>query len=984
MKILRIRLKNLNSLKGDHTIDLTAEPLASAGLFAITGSTGAGKTTILDAITLALYGKAARYGNESNPEHVMTRHCGECSAEVEFEVPSGVYRAVWERRRARKKADGALQPPKRYIYDAAGVALAQQIREAEEKIESLIGLNYERFLRSVLLAQGDFAKFLKAKSSERATLLESLTGTEIYSRLGKEAHHKASDCENELKRLEADFEHIEVMEDEALKELENSIQQGKLQREKFCGDLETGSAQLALISQLEQARKREAETLLEQQSIKNDIAECKDKLSQLSAHRLTIPFTEELTKFDAAEESLKSSIIQQDKTKKHYSRAKDQLGRSHLILFASTESAFATSQSQAAHATKTVESEQKAATEIQAWLNQHQSDAELSDQLSEIVSSLGDLKNARKSLSRSWEQWANGLKEILPNEASKLPDNIQAFRENDLHQIIDPLLTTAESNKLQLLTQGQEARNQLDLREDHLTKSMLVASLEDHRHNLTDASPCPLCGALEHPYSNGDNAPNPEISELEKEVQKAKGLLEEKQKAYRSFESILNRIVADKDGLIKELTDIGHHLQVVEDTLQPLALTVPDHGAEDPLKETLQQRERSYRKQLKESEFTKKRQEEAERKVVEATSHADSYKTKLEKLPALPTQITRSEIVDQPLPSVPGAEEDYSQAVQLEKTTAAQIADREKDSLKVKANFLKIQITLEKLIEESQFTSLDDLRSSRLSEQVARSLEALDNELQQRGHAAQALAKQTQKDISHLLTQDTLEGEVAAAFKASQIEMKLSNEELLKALTTQDDQLKKDASNKNILASKQKELEERRKNMAVWRRLRDLIGSHDGSKFRKFAQSISLDILTRHANKHLTRLSERYQIDSDKTEELNLQIEDLHQAGTKRPMESLSGGESFLVSLALALGLSDLAGRTVRIDSLFVDEGFGSLDPESLDIAIDALESLRQDHKTVGVISHVSLLKERIGTQIVVEKQAGGVSLIRVTPELST
>jgi exonuclease SbcC len=95
-------------------------------------------------------------------------------------------------------------------------------------------------------------------------------------------------------------------------------------------------------------------------------------------------------------------------------------------------------------------------------------------------------------------------------------------------------------------------------------------------------------------------------------------------------------------------------------------------------------------------------------------------------------------------------------------------------------------------------------------------------------------------------------------------------------------------------------------------------------------------------------------------------------------MASLSGGESFLVSLALALGLSDLAGRTVRIDSLFIDEGFGSLDPDTLEVAIAALESLRQNHKKVGVISHVGLLKERIGTQIVVEKQAGGVSRIRV------
>ena len=168
MKILKIRLQNLNSLKGDHEIDLTKEPLASSGIFAITGPTGAGKTTLLDALTLALYGKVARYGNESNPENVMTRHCGECSAEVEFQVPSGIYRAVWQRKKARNKPDGKMQAAKRYLYDEAGQPIAEQIRAVEEQIESLLGLNYDRFLRSALLAQGDFAKFLKSKPDERA------------------------------------------------------------------------------------------------------------------------------------------------------------------------------------------------------------------------------------------------------------------------------------------------------------------------------------------------------------------------------------------------------------------------------------------------------------------------------------------------------------------------------------------------------------------------------------------------------------------------------------------------------------------------------------------------------------------------------------------------------------------------------------------------------------------------------------------------
>jgi len=168
--------------------------------------------------------------------------------------------------------------------------------------------------------------------------------------------------------------------------------------------------------------------------------------------------------------------------------------------------------------------------------------------------------------------------------------------------------------------------------------------------------------------------------------------------------------------------------------------------------------------------------------------------------------------------------------------------------------------------------------------------------------------------------------------------------------------------------------------MKAWDLLQGLIGSHDGRKFRRFAQGISLDVLIRHANRHLDRLTERYQLRRTEDQELELEIVDLFQAGVSRPMSSLSGGESFLASLALALGLSDLAGRNVQIDSLFIDEGFGSLDPETLDVALSALEILRLSNKTVGVISHVELLKERISTQIEVRKLPGGHSQLKIHP----
>jgi len=157
----------------------------------------------------------------------------------------------------------------------------------------------------------------------------------------------------------------------------------------------------------------------------------------------------------------------------------------------------------------------------------------------------------------------------------------------------------------------------------------------------------------------------------------------------------------------------------------------------------------------------------------------------------------------------------------------------------------------------------------------------------------------------------------------------------------------------------------------IWQRLDSLIGSAKGDKFRKFAQGLTLDHLLHLANRHLARLDGRYLLRRKATGELELDIIDGWQGDTARDTRTLSGGESFLVSLALALALSDLVSHKTSIDSLFLDEGFGTLDADTLEIALNALDTLNASGKMIGVISHVEGLKERIAAQIVVEKGSG-------------
>jgi exonuclease SbcC len=193
-------------------------------------------------------------------------------------------------------------------------------------------------------------------------------------------------------------------------------------------------------------------------------------------------------------------------------------------------------------------------------------------------------------------------------------------------------------------------------------------------------------------------------------------------------------------------------------------------------------------------------------------------------------------------------------------------------------------------------------------------------------------------------------------------------------------ELENNQQSANTYLEKQQYLEKRRKTAAPLIQLNKYIGDAEGSKFAKFAQNLSLQHLISEANKRLTKLTDRYLLLHTDIEQ-DLRISDLYQGGTGRSVKTLSGGETFIVSLALALSLSDMASQNVRLDSLFIDEGFGTLDHETLETALATLEKLQSEsNRTIGIISHVESLKERITTQIRVLRNAHGYSTLSVEP----
>ncbi|WP_394495749.1 AAA family ATPase [Shewanella sp. ENK2] len=224
MKILSLRFKNINSLKNEWKIDFTQSPFKENGLFAITGPTGSGKTTILDAICLALYHRTPRLKVISkSTNELMTRGTSECLAEVEFEVKGKGYRAFWSQRRSRGQIDGNLQDAQVELAELdSGKIIASQVKQKTELTEAITGLDFARFTKSMMLSQGQFAAFLNADANDRAELLEELTGTEIYGQISEQVHVNFTQAKQALTLLEAKTDNVELLSDVDIAEKTNS------------------------------------------------------------------------------------------------------------------------------------------------------------------------------------------------------------------------------------------------------------------------------------------------------------------------------------------------------------------------------------------------------------------------------------------------------------------------------------------------------------------------------------------------------------------------------------------------------------------------------------------------------------------------------------------------------------------------------------------------------------------------------------------
>lgn len=291
------------------------------------------------------------------------------------------------------------------------------------------------------------------------------------------------------------------------------------------------------------------------------------------------------------------------------------------------------------------------------------------------------------------------------------------------------------------------------------------------------------------------------------------------------------------------------------------------------------------------------------------------------------------------------------------------------------AKLEEIKQNFNKALVENSFSSKEEFEKALLAKELREELALMCKTLEDKYNQIQTLKIDTAKKLSEQKELKLTDKELQTLNDELK-ELQTATDELQKSIGSLEKELEINASNMQKHENKIKELEKKKEAFKVWIKLNEMVGSANGDKFAKFAQGITLDQLIYLANKHLQILSPRYELQrsSDSSKLLEIEIIDGFQGDVVRPVSTLSGGESFIVSLSLALGLSALASQKISIDSLFLDEGFGTLDSDSLELALNALNQLQSSGKMVGVISHVEALKERIPLQIRVMPKGDGTS----------
>ena len=1122
MKFIKLEIKNLASLdcEDGEVIEFEKGALGNSNIFSIVGPTGSGKSTILDAICLALYKRAPRYprkkgerqksfevfGAQDDTEknrlsptdcrNILTRGKKEGYSKLTFQANNGVvYRAEWYVKFQRVKYEEARTS----LYKLT-LKNGEPEKADWNELPQIIGLDYEQFLRTVLIAQGTFANLLKASDEEKCTLLEKLIGCEDkYKRIAEEIKQKKDDAVDAYKQLEAQISAYknDILSQPDLVILENEIKQLEVQiqddsnnlkeidknldwyakEEKHIKDIKIYQDSLNLAQDRLEAMKADVERLDLHDSTLEAVEHYKNSKSNENAIK---NLEDELNKLDEGiagkNKTIADEIATLDELSKKENEAKQTLESQKPNINEARRI-----KGELASALKTVEEKKQAKTDAENALNQAKknlsdnTDAikKAKERLESAASALknlnADIDNKKKELSEAAKVATEAFEKEQKKTESKDAAKLQEAKDRSnskLDSLKDAIALQKKIEKaVSDINNNSKERELLDKRNKAIDEELAELTIEpiekeldtlksthtlmtsenwqEHRSHLNDGEACPLCGSTHHPYKDMESLESV-VSDLQKLIDdKAKSLNEQKQK-----KESLTKEKAEKQGQLKVMEqnseELNKQLSELNKQLENHYVSYPDWKSQSletilphVEKEANQASEdlKSYNDLVFSIEQLRKVKDLAEKELSSYTETANEKlrKTEGEKAKAeanlqsnegmtahLEEQIKERETA---LGNACKALENALKEIENKtKSIKDKVGDNDPDELdkqlenaknaasnavnKKKEELGKLREELEGLNGKKAVTQNSKRdEENKLAQNKKLLNEWIDShqpitiakitEISSANDDWEAIRKEKQKRSDAVTAAKTTYDNEVNAHNAHQANKPADSETTLaqRKIQKNDDV----AANNKILVDKktrkQKHDDAMQKTGALagqlqsaevqknnWEDIYSAIGAN-GDTLRKVAQCYTLRFLIAHANAEIRKFNSRYELQQVKNS-LGIRVIDHDMADDIRDTTSLSGGETFIVSLGLALGLSSLSSRNISFGNLFIDEGFGSLDADTLGIVIDSLAMLQSSQgKKVGVISHTDTMSERITTQIrIIKNGNSGSSHIEIYP----
>lgn len=923
MKPLKLTMSAFGSYAGKNVIDFTGQ---QQGIFLITGDTGAGKTTIFDAITYALYNQTS--GGERNGNMMRSQYAQpetETYVELEFLYRGQTYRV---RRNPDYKITKTLKngkireqkvPHSVELTLPDGTVFTEKKNATDAKIIEILGLTADQFSQIVMIAQGDFLKLLYTKSDERKMIFSKLFRTDIYWKIQENLRRKSMEM------------------DERIQENDRAFEQEKSRIIPL-----PESEELPLDELVERLRERLKDALKEQNLRRANVEELNKKITKY----------EEINKLFVSLEKIRQT------GKELEARQVESKERRQQIENARKADKVLVAEQQNLRQQQAVEQSVQAIAKMEETLTNNQEMFEtLKTQLQEVEAEqkreAADIQKKMLALEQSFPSY-----EALQNarseeqQAKKVWEDLGKTSEESFHKKEAGIAALKEQQKQQEQVVEQTKKNweqtSLSASEsakhyEHMYEAFLKEQAGILAENLSAGCPCPVCGSTVHPdpAKLSDHA----VTELEVEqAKKTRAAAEEKRDlAYAAFEA--------------EKTE-----------KQKLAQAVEKEEADFVLAQTI----------------AKQQRKEAEQNYVSLQKTAEQIREKLV-YPSLAEAKKQYAAMQKALEAaeqeIAKKRQKVSELAEAMNTLKGQKLAEEENQKTAKKLAVKTEKEYAKLLEKSGFVSEETYHLAILPERSRSKLEREEKEYESQCLRQQSEQKLLEKQVSGKTYTDTTE--LNEQLKAEKQALKEAEKTYMELHTAYEND-RSVLQNCAVYLEKGKKLES--EDQVIKSLSKTANGRLSGSAkidfetyiqrqyFKQIIHEANKRLLTMSNHQFILKLKEEANTGRKTNEGLDLSVYSL-VTDSERDVKTLSGGESFLAALAMALGLSDIVERSagaIHPDMMFIDEGFGSLDAQSRQQAIEVLGELAGDSRMVGIISHVTELKEQIDRKLVVSRTDKG------------